>query len=96
MAEVALTFDVGCPDQPGADPNGVAAIVGTLSECGVRATFFVQGAWCGAHPALARLITDGGHLPTAGLDLRRLVTVDELDLGVVRALPDQGTPAPVS
>src|SRR4051812_31957029 len=60
-ARVALTFDTEHPDRP-APPGGEAAILDALAAAGVRATFFLQGRWVLAQPALARRIRDAGHL----------------------------------
>ncbi|HXM58676.1 MAG TPA: polysaccharide deacetylase family protein [Candidatus Dormibacteraeota bacterium] len=45
---VALTFDSG------GDAAGVAAILGTLGQRGVAATFFMTGRWTEVYPDLAR------------------------------------------
>jgi len=59
----ALTFDVEDPDSPNhAQGDQVGAILGALADAGVRATFFLQGRWSGAHPAAAAAIAAGGHL----------------------------------
>ncbi|MEW6226257.1 MAG: polysaccharide deacetylase family protein [Chloroflexota bacterium] len=58
---VALTFDAEHPDRP--TPPGVTGrILDGLAAAGVVATFFVQGRWAQAEPALARRIVDDGHL----------------------------------
>lgn len=57
---VALTFDAEQPDRP-ADPDSTLAVVGTLEQLEVEATFFLQGRWAEAHPAVARRIA-GRHL----------------------------------
>jgi peptidoglycan/xylan/chitin deacetylase (PgdA/CDA1 family) len=58
---VALTFDAEHPDRP-ATAGSADALIGRLSELGIRATFFVQGRWAEAYPELVRRIVDGGHL----------------------------------
>lgn len=58
---VALTFDAEHPDRP--TTTGVAeGLLDLLARERVRATFFIQGRWAEAYPALARSIGDAGHL----------------------------------
>ena len=57
---VALTFDAEHPDRP--RPQSAALVLDALAEAGVTATFFLQGRWVEAEPALARRIRDAGHL----------------------------------
>jgi peptidoglycan/xylan/chitin deacetylase (PgdA/CDA1 family) len=52
---VALTFD----DGPGAE--GTPAILATLTELDVRATFFLTGEQVRDHPAIAQDVADAGH-----------------------------------
>ncbi|GHG46325.1 hypothetical protein GCM10012320_12280 [Sinomonas cellulolyticus] len=52
---VALTFDAGANDA------GLASILGTLSTTGVKATFFLTGAWAQANPAKVAQIAAAGH-----------------------------------
>jgi peptidoglycan-N-acetylglucosamine deacetylase len=52
---VALTFD------DGPDPATTPLLLDLLAAHGVRATFFVIGRRAKAHPALIRMILDGGH-----------------------------------
>lgn len=52
---VALTFDGGASD------TAVDAILETLQEEGVPATFFVTGAFARAHPDSVRAMADAGH-----------------------------------
>ena len=52
---VALTFDAEHPDRP-ADDGNAARLLDALAAAGVRATFFVQGRWAEAYPAVARRI----------------------------------------
>ena len=59
---VALTFDAEHPDRPGASAGTVGRIVETLGAAHVPATFFLQGRWSEAEPAMARRIADEGHL----------------------------------
>jgi peptidoglycan-N-acetylglucosamine deacetylase len=58
---VALTIDAESPDRP-TEPGVTAAILDVLKAHGVRATFFVQGRWAEAEPALARRIAADGHI----------------------------------
>jgi peptidoglycan-N-acetylglucosamine deacetylase len=58
---VALTFDAEHADRP-TDPGMTAAILGALAVEGVAASFFVQGRWVEAEPALAARIARDGHL----------------------------------
>lgn len=58
---VALTFDAEHPDRP-AEPGTTEAILATLAERGVRATFFVQGRWAESSPDAVRNIVAAGHL----------------------------------
>ena len=50
---VALTFDAEHPDRP-TEPGVTAAILDRLAELAVPATFFVQGRWVEAEPAVAK------------------------------------------
>ena len=59
---VALTFDAEHPSRSGNAPGSAESILVALSDAGVRATFFVQGRWASAHPAVARRIATEGHL----------------------------------
>lgn len=58
---VALTFDAEHPDRP-AQAGTAEAILATLEQRAVRATFFVQGRWAEAWPGVVRAIVAGGHL----------------------------------
>jgi len=58
---VALTFDAEHPDRPhqrGSQETTIEA----LERDGVQASFFLQGRWVEAYPALARQVVSGGHL----------------------------------
>jgi peptidoglycan/xylan/chitin deacetylase (PgdA/CDA1 family) len=59
---VALTFDAEHPSRTGADPRSPDRILDALAAAGVVATFFVQGRWASAFPAVARRIAEDGHL----------------------------------
>jgi peptidoglycan/xylan/chitin deacetylase (PgdA/CDA1 family) len=52
---LALVFNVGAGYEPG------LAILDTLAEHHLRATFFVMGWWAERHPDQLRLIAAGGH-----------------------------------
>lgn len=58
---VALTFDAEHPDRPHHGEHA-AWVLDELARLDVRATFFVQGRWAEAFPALARRMADEGHL----------------------------------
>lgn len=58
---VALTFDAEHPDRP-AIADGTDATLAALARHRVAATFFLQGRWVEAYPALARRVRDAGHL----------------------------------
>ena len=58
---VALTFDAEHPDRP-ADDGNAERLLDAIAAAGIRATFFVQGRWAEAYPALARRIPGDGHL----------------------------------
>ena len=58
---IALTFDAEHPDRPAAAGNG-ERLLDLLANEGRRATFFVQGRWAEAYPAIARRIVEAGHL----------------------------------
>ena len=58
---VALTFDAEHPDRRHR-PGGTERVLETLASTGTMASFFVQGRWAEAFPALARSIADAGHL----------------------------------
>lgn len=60
-ARVALTFDAEHPDRPTV-PGTTERILDALRAAGVVATFFVQGRWAQAEPALADRIALDGHL----------------------------------
>ena len=58
---VALSFDAEFPDRPSpGDSEGL--ILAALDEARMRATFFLQGRWARAYPAVARSIAEAGHL----------------------------------
>jgi peptidoglycan/xylan/chitin deacetylase (PgdA/CDA1 family) len=59
---IALTIDVEHPDRPGSRPGATDRLLDLLGRAGVRATFFVQGRWAEAFPAVARRIATEGHL----------------------------------
>jgi peptidoglycan/xylan/chitin deacetylase (PgdA/CDA1 family) len=58
---VALTIDTEHPDHP-CRPGNPAQIAGALRTASVRATFFLQGRWASANPALARTLAEHGHV----------------------------------
>ncbi len=58
---VALTFDAEHGDRPH-EPDGTARVLEILDKAGVRASFFLQGRWVEAYPALARVIAGHGHV----------------------------------
>ena len=58
---VALSFDAEHPDRP-ADDGNAPRLLDALEAANVRATFFVQGRWAEAYPAIARRIGRDGHL----------------------------------
>lgn len=58
---VALTFDAEHPDRP-ATAGNAERLLDRLAAEGLRSTFFVQGRWAEAYPALARQIVEAGHL----------------------------------
>jgi peptidoglycan-N-acetylglucosamine deacetylase len=60
-ARVALTFDAEHPDRPNSG-DLTDAILSTLAAVDARATFFLQGRWVEAMPAVARRIAQAGHL----------------------------------
>ena len=62
MKKVALTFDVGHPDQPHSDPHAVLTVLDHLERAAVQGTFFLQGFWAGAYPRQAEKIAAAGHL----------------------------------
>jgi len=59
---VALTFDAEHPDRDECPPGVQEGIVAFLEEQAINATFFMQGRWVQAYPALARAIAGNGHL----------------------------------
>ena len=59
--QVALTFDVEFPDRPNWQADNLAGLLDTLASKRVTATFFLQGQWVDACPALARRIAAEGH-----------------------------------
>ena len=58
---VALTFDAEHPDRPHRI-GATERVLDRLAEEGIRATFFLQGRWAEAYPALARSVAERGHL----------------------------------
>lgn len=58
---IALTFDAEHPDRPN-EAGVTERLLETLSHEGVTATFFIQGRWAEAYPAVARSVADAGHL----------------------------------
>jgi peptidoglycan/xylan/chitin deacetylase (PgdA/CDA1 family) len=57
---VALTFDAEHPDRPH-QPGGAEAVLNTLAEHAIPATFFLQGRWVESNPPLARSVARAGH-----------------------------------
>ena len=57
---VALTFDAEHPDRPHR-PGGAQAVLHTLAEHRVPASFFLQGRWVESHPTVARSVAAAGH-----------------------------------
>jgi peptidoglycan/xylan/chitin deacetylase (PgdA/CDA1 family) len=55
LANIALVFNVGAGYEP------ATAILETLADRQLRATFFVMGWWAERHPDVLRQIADGGH-----------------------------------
>ena len=60
--KVALTFDAELPAREHYDMEAPHHILETLTEYGVRSTWFMQGRWCRMEPALARVVVQSGHL----------------------------------
>ena len=58
---VALTFDAEHPDRPH-HVGATERVLDALDAEGVTATFFIQGRWAEAYPALARSVAERGHL----------------------------------
>ncbi|MDX6545593.1 MAG: peptidoglycan-N-acetylmuramic acid deacetylase, partial [Gaiellales bacterium] len=58
---VALTIDTEHPDHPAGAENPTR-VLDALAAANARASFFVQGRWAAANPALARRIAEQGHL----------------------------------
>jgi len=56
-----LTFDAEHPDRP-AEAGATLRLADVLARLDVRATFFVQGRWAEAYPAVARQLSLAGHL----------------------------------
>ena len=52
---ISLTFEAG------GDPEPASAILGTLRDAGVPATFFLDGRWAETHPELLRQMASDGH-----------------------------------
>jgi peptidoglycan/xylan/chitin deacetylase (PgdA/CDA1 family) len=59
---VALTFDAEHPSRSGTRPGAAEDILDALDRAGAPGTFFIQGRWASAYPALARRMAAGGHL----------------------------------
>ena len=60
MTCIALTVDMEHNDHP-ARPGNAALVVDAFEQAGARGTFFLQGRWVRANPALARRIAEAGH-----------------------------------
>lgn len=60
MTRIALTVDTEHPDHP-AQPGNALRVVDAFEHAGARGTFFLQGRWAAANPALARRIGEAGH-----------------------------------
>lgn len=58
---IALTIDTEHPDHP-CRPGGPERLLDALATAGARATFFLQGRWTAANPAVARRIAGAGHV----------------------------------
>jgi len=58
---VALTFDAEHPDRPHR-VGGTERVLETLEAERIPASFFIQGRWAEAYPAIARSIAERGHL----------------------------------
>jgi peptidoglycan/xylan/chitin deacetylase (PgdA/CDA1 family) len=58
---IALTFDAEHPSRSGNAAGTDEAILTALAEADVRATFFLQGRWASAYPAVAHRIAAEGH-----------------------------------
>ncbi len=58
---IALTIDTEHPDHP-CRPGGAERLLDALHAAGTRATFFLQGRWTAANPAVARRIANAGHV----------------------------------
>jgi peptidoglycan/xylan/chitin deacetylase (PgdA/CDA1 family) len=58
---VALTFDAEHPDRPHR-VGATERVLERLDSDGISATFFIQGRWAEAFPALARDVAERGHL----------------------------------
>jgi len=59
---VALTFDAEHPSRSHCPPGAVERILDALRTAGTRGSFFVQGRWATAYPAIAHRIATDGHL----------------------------------
>jgi len=59
---VALTLDAEHPDRRWCPPGNAEAVLDTLRDRAVTATFFVQGRWAEAYPETAGRISAEGHL----------------------------------
>jgi peptidoglycan/xylan/chitin deacetylase (PgdA/CDA1 family) len=59
---VALTFDAEHPSRAGHGAGTEEALLDTLAGAGLKGTFFLQGRWASAYPAIARRIAAEGHL----------------------------------
>ena len=60
-ARAALTFDAEHPDRP-TESGTTERLLDVIAAAGVRATFFVQGRWAEAYPAVAASMAGGGHV----------------------------------
>ena len=69
VGQIALTFD------DGPHPQGTPAVLDTLAEFGVKATFFLVGEQVRRYPQLARrIVADGHDIGVHGWNHRKLAT----------------------
>jgi peptidoglycan-N-acetylglucosamine deacetylase len=59
---LAVTIDTEFPDHPAKDPRGTLdRLLDLLKRRGVRATFFILGAWARAYPDRVSAMREAGH-----------------------------------
>lgn len=65
----------------------IPAVLAALDECGVKATFFIVGEFCGKYPGAVKMISDAGHEIGSHSDTHADMTKLD-DAGILREIRD--------